>query len=108
MAASWFFQPVIRYNKMSNKYDLTTVTDTHNRLSDPDLTERQMETELETPSWIPELDRMIVLADSNDDLAESKRFGFFTGMSDKGLFQTDTGRAKYARTLTTAEIAQCY
>jgi len=93
---------------MADKYDLTTVTDTHNRLSDPDLTEQQMRVELETVDWVPEDGRMIAISDSKNNLDGSKRFGFFLGFTEKGLYETDTGRAKYARPLTAEELTHCF
>ena len=53
---------------MADKYELPQITDTYNRLVDPDLTERQMRAELETPIWVPEIDQMIAIADSAEDL----------------------------------------
>ena len=93
---------------MVDKYELPLITDTHNRLSDPDLTEQQMKAELETLSWVPAVDQMIVIGDNENSLAGSQRFGMFVEINDKGLYVTGTGRGKYARTLTPAEIANCY
>ena len=93
---------------MAKKYDLSNVTETHNRLSDPDLTESEMEAELEAPSWIPVLSQMIAIADSETSLADSERYGMFLRINDKGRYVIGTGNGKYARPLTPAEIANCF
>lgn len=91
---------------MADKYDLTTVTDTHNRLSDPDLSESQMKTELEAPTWIPDVYQMIAVSDTVD-VNTSTRYGQFLKMEGK-KYLTTAGKLKYARRLTAEEIAACY
>ena len=93
---------------MVDRYSLKTITDTHNRLSDPDLTKPQMKAELEMPTWVPAVGQMIVIADRQDTLADSQRYGMFIEITDRGLYRTGSGRGGYARALTPAEIANCF
>jgi len=93
---------------VATKYDIQTITETHNRLADPDLSESEMQTELEKPQFLPDIGQMIAVGDSLDYLAESDRYGRFQGMTDKGRYQISTGRWKYARLLDAEEIAACY
>ena len=93
---------------MAAKYDIQTITETHNRLADPDLSESEMQAELEKPQFLPDIGQMIAVGDSLDYLAESDRYGRFQGMTKKGGYQISTGRWKYARLLDAEEIAACY
>jgi hypothetical protein len=90
---------------MVKKYELPLVTSTHNRLSDPDLTEAEMEIELEKPAWEPAVYQMIAVSDA--DINNSKRYGQYLKM-EGNKYLTTAGKMKYARELTAEEIAACY
>ena len=62
---------------------------------------------LDTPVWVPEVDRMIAVSDVMADLPNSDRYGLFIGM-DGAQYQISTGNFRYARLLTPEEIAKCY
>jgi len=91
---------------MATKYDIQTVTTTHNRLAGSSLSLDEMKTELEAPPWLPMVGQMIVLSDS-DDIKNSKRYGIFIKMQGS-KYVTTAGTLKYARPMTADEIAACY
>ena len=88
-------------------YDLETIQKTILRVLGKNVTLAKLKTELEKPTWVPELDRMVAVSDSLDDLDASTRYGVFIGMQ-KGLYGISSGRWRYARLLTPEEIAKCY
>ena len=89
-------------------YDLDTIQATILRVLDKSVTKAQLKTELEKAIWVPELDRMIAVSDDLADLDASDRYGLFQGMSENNRYKISTGRWRYARLLTTEEIAKCY
>ena len=89
-------------------YDLETIQATILRVLGKDVTQARLKTELEKAIWVPELDRMIAVSDTLDHLEGSDRYGLFQGMTDRNRYQISTGHWRYARVLTTDEIAKCY
>ena len=90
-------------------YDIDTILATIERMLGKNINKARLIEELERGAvWVPELDRMIAVADNVADLAGSNRYGLFEGMSDAQEYQISTGRYKYARLLTAVEIAKCY
>lgn len=89
-------------------YSLDTVHQTIERVLDKRIPKAKLQAELDRVIWEPELDRMIAVSDSLMDLNSSNRYGLFEGMTERGEYQISTGRWKYARALTTDEIAKCY
>jgi len=92
---------------MATKYDIQTVTDTHNRLAGSALTEAEMTVELERPDFLPDIDRMIAVSDDLEDLDASDRYGLFQGM-ESDRYQISSGRWKFARYLTPDELSKCF
>jgi len=88
-------------------YDLATIQATILRVLGKSVTKARLKTELEKAVWVPEIDRMIAVADELADLDASDRYGLFQKMAD-GKYQISTGRFRYARLLTPEEIAKCY
>lgn len=93
---------------MADLYDIPTIKATILRVLGKDVTVARLKTELDTPLWVPELDRMIAVSDSMDDLDSSTRYGVFLGMSSMKKYKISSGRFNYARLLTPEEIAKCY
>ena len=91
---------------MATKYDIQTVTDTHNRLAGSSLSLDEMKAELEAAPWLPMVGQMIVLSDS-DDIKNAKRYGVFIKMQSN-KYVTTAGTLKHARPMTADEIASCY
>jgi len=89
-------------------YDLGTIQATILRVLGKSVTQVKLKAELEKATWVPELDRMIAVSDSLDDLDASDRYGLFMGMTENNQYKISTGRWRYARVLTTDEIAKCY
>ena len=88
-------------------YDLKTIQATIERVLGKRVSLSKLKTELETPTWPPDVDRMIAVSDSLPDLDNSDRYGLFVGMDDS-RYQIAGGRWRYARYLTPEEIAKCY
>lgn len=89
-------------------YELKTIQATIERVLGKKVTLARLKTELERATWVPELDRMIAVADNLGDLDSSDRYGLFQEMTDRNEYQISSGRFKYARVLTAEEIAKCY
>ena len=89
-------------------YDLNTIQATILRVLGKQVSKAKLKTELEKAVWVPELDRMIAVADSLDHLPNSDRYGLFQGMTENNRYKISTGRWRYARLLTTDEIAKCF
>jgi len=89
-------------------YDLKTIQATIERVLGKRVSLSKLKTELEKAVWTPEIDRMIAVSDAIGDLDASNRYGLFEGMTDDNRYIISTGRWKYARLLTTEEIAKCY
>jgi hypothetical protein len=89
-------------------YDLQTIQATILRVLGKKVTQARLKTELEKATWVPEVDRMIAVSDSLDDLPSSDRYGLFQGMTERNQYQISAGRYKYARLLTPDEILKCY
>jgi hypothetical protein len=87
-------------------YTLDTIQKTIERVLGKRVSKAKLKTELEKADWLPEDNRMIVIADSLEDLAGSNRYGQF--VSFNGIYTTNTGRGRFARPLTVEEIAACY
>jgi hypothetical protein len=92
----------------SVNYDLQTIQATILRVLGKKVTQARLKTELEKATWVPEVDRMIAVADSLGDLDASDRYGLFQGMTPRNEYQISAGRYRYARLLTPAELAKCY
>jgi hypothetical protein len=93
---------------MADTYDLKTIQATIYRTMGKQVTLSRLKQELELVEWVPEVGRMIVVADAEADLATSKRFGLFEGMTARNQYKISTGTAQFARLMTQAEIAACY
>lgn len=88
-------------------YDLSTIQATIKRVLGKSVTKAKLKAELEKAVWVPEVDRMIAVADTLEDLPNSDRYGLFVKMENR-KYQISTGRYVYARLLTPEEIAKCY
>ena len=89
-------------------YDLKVIQATILRVLGKNVTQARLKSELEKAVWVPEVDRMIAVANSLSDLDASDRYGLFQKMTDDNRYQISTGRFKYARVLTAEEILLCY
>ena len=87
-------------------YDLKTIQATIERVLGKRVSLSKLKTELEKAIWAPEVGRMIAVADEIGDLDASNRYGLFEGMTDDNRYRISTGRWRYARLLTTEEIAK--
>lgn len=88
-------------------YDITTIQETFERLTDLDLTEAELEIELNHIAWIPANDQMMVISNKSNQLANSTEYGRFISFDNK-TYTTTAGKGKFARPLTAAELATCF
>jgi len=68
----------------------------------------ELRAELDRIIFIPELGRMIVVANKQVNLATSERYGMFQGMTADNQYRIATGRFNFARLLTPEELAKCF
>lgn len=88
-------------------YDITTIQETFERLTGTEMTEAELEAELNYIAWIPAIDQMIVISNKSSRLASSQEFGRFVSYNNQKYTST-AGQGKFARPLTTEEIASCF
>lgn len=88
-------------------YDIITIQTTFERLTGSEMTEAELEAELEYIAWVPDIDQMAVISNKSSSLATSTEFGRFISY-DNTKYITTAGQGKFARPLTAAEIASCY
>jgi hypothetical protein len=89
-------------------YDLETIQQTLFRVLGKNIPLPKLKAELEKEMWLPEVDRMIAVANVDNELAASNKYGLFIRMTKRGEYLISTGRFRYARLLTPEEIAKCF
>jgi hypothetical protein len=89
------------------KYDIDIIHSTVERLLGSEITIPELEAELDQRDWIPQDDQMIVTSNQERSLATSTEYGRFIEFKNR-IYRTTSGSGRFARTLTPAEIAQCF
>jgi len=89
-------------------YDLNTIQTAIERFLGKTVSKSKLREELEKPVWVPDMNRMIVVANNYANLPNAKHYGIFNGMAD-GLYRIEDGTTwNHARLLTPEEIAKCF
>ena len=89
-------------------YSLDTIKMTLEREWGVRVSKPALKIALEMPQFVPDVNRMIAVANNPANLATSTRYGVFIGMNGD-LYQIEGGREfNHARLLTPEEIAKCF
>lgn len=88
-------------------YDIATIQETFERLTGTEMTEEELEIELNYIAWVPATDQMMVISSKSTSLASSTEYGRFISY-DNTKYITTAGQGKFARPLTTEEIESCF
>ena len=88
-------------------YNIDVVHRTFERLLGSELDVAELEEELVKQDWIPSIDQMIVIDNHENTLPNSTQYGRFIEFKDR-KYRTTAGYGRFARSLTVAEIAQCF